>query len=740
MNRSTGRGFVLVGVLMLLIGLVAIALTMTETVTIDHHLVELRYDKQQLGYVAEAGLEHASWALGENESCDNYEAVGPVNFGDHTYSVRISPVSGTPVSLAATATMPDGMSTTLTRADVGVYGAPLVQQFKMGPGDKSAHIEGKEDKQDHNHSGKPNQTLSGDPDDEIRPLFTLNLDELPAAIKVIEATLTLHITGRAGGSLSVGVHRITGDWREDEVTWIDDTGASIFGRWGSAGGDFDATPGGRFSIDDEGSYDIDVTNLVQAWSDRATNHGFLLLAERDSPGKKYDISTGQENDEALHPRLSVTYSCLCGQDCSAGTSATDIFVTSFDDVIELDGTQYEAGDAVNIDVAGATGSAKLLADDSFASDSNIAGIHFDGDTTAYFAVDGFTTIGGDLFNSGDVVRYDIATDTATRVVDRNDFFLANGVNGIHIRSDGTVLLSTVSGGFFNGLYVYPDDVIEFNPTTGSVTRLIDGSTLFATGIANIDALHEFPSGRLALSFDVTSTVLGVSVERDDLLLYDPSGPSASVLFVNTLVSAERASDLSNLDGVHFSIDSDPEPGEVMAGSGYVAEPSAGCPAIYRDDFDSTSFSLNNGTVNFTTGWLEIGESNGGASGDIRVVTDNGLSRLRIRDADNGGEGVQREMDLTIASEATLSLMTRRANLDDSDDFVALSVSDDGGSNWTELDRYAGPDNDEDYVVHSYDLTPYRSATTRIRFLSSSDNGGTDTVYIDNVRVAVGGCP
>ena len=49
---------------------------------------------------------------------------------------------------------------------------------------------------------------------------------------------------------------------------------------------------------------------------------------------------------------------------------------------------------------------------------------------------------------------------------------------------------------------------------------------------------------------------------------------------------------------------------------------------------------------WSTDWLEIGESDGASSGEVGVFSDSSDNRLRVRDNDNGGEGVQREADLS----------------------------------------------------------------------------------------------
>ncbi len=72
---------------------------------------------------------------------------------------------------------------------------------------------------------------------------------------------------------------------------------------------------------------------------------------------------------------------------------------------------------------------------------------------------------------------------------------------------------------------------------------------------------------------------------------------------------------------------------------------------------------------------------------------------------------------------------QRVNLNDSNDYVALEVSYDGGSNWNEIARYAGGANESSFTSESYSLgAGSLSANTQIRFLTPSI-GMTDSRYV-----------
>lgn len=151
----------------------------------------------------------------------------------------------------------------------------------------------------------------------------------------------------------------------------------------------------------------------------------------------------------------------------------------------------------------------------------------------------------------------------------------------------------------------------------------------------------------------------------------------------------------------------------------------------RDQFDNQVYNNNDGSLNWSTNWIEINESDGPQNGDERIRQDAGDNRLRVR---NRSEGIQREADLSSFTQAILSFDYRRRRLDNSNDYVDLDISNDGGATWINLARFAGPTNDPSYQTVAYDITAYRAVNTRIRFLSSPTLGNRDILFFDNVDI------
>lgn len=151
--------------------------------------------------------------------------------------------------------------------------------------------------------------------------------------------------------------------------------------------------------------------------------------------------------------------------------------------------------------------------------------------------------------------------------------------------------------------------------------------------------------------------------------------------------------------------------------------------VTSDDFSSGTYT--GGSGNWVGGWADINEKTDETKGDIRIWSDGGDNRLRVKDND---KGAYREVDLSGFNTATLAFDYRRQGLDSGSDAVSVEISADGGASWTPLDTFAGPATDGSYTGVSYDISAYLAANTRIRFFSSSTLGNNDIVYFDNIVI------
>ena len=115
--------------------------------------------------------------------------------------------------------------------------------------------------------------------------------------------------------------------------------------------------------------------------------------------------------------------------------------------------------------------------------------------------------------------------------------------------------------------------------------------------------------------------------------------------------------------------------------------NSGLGGTLRDEFGAVAYNNNNGTQNWLTSWTETGDgTTSPSSGYVRITS--GVLSLKYTN-----RAIIRQANLTGAMSATLTLKFKRSALDNSSDYVAVQVSANGGSTWTEIDRFAGPAND-----------------------------------------------
>ena len=156
----------------------------------------------------------------------------------------------------------------------------------------------------------------------------------------------------------------------------------------------------------------------------------------------------------------------------------------------------------------------------------------------------------------------------------------------------------------------------------------------------------------------------------------------------------------------------------------------------RDEFNAIAYNGNDGTHNWSNDWQELGESDGPTSGLVRIVSSTYAASgnaLQIGGGSITGRSLSREADLTGASSATLTFSYRRLQLQNPKGSITLSVSSDGGANWTDLQTYRLNGTDPSQVPQTFDITSFIASNTQIRFLGSGKKVG-NYFYADNIQI------
>jgi len=168
----------------------------------------------------------------------------------------------------------------------------------------------------------------------------------------------------------------------------------------------------------------------------------------------------------------------------------------------------------------------------------------------------------------------------------------------------------------------------------------------------------------------------------------------------------------------------------------VTPPPATCVVNARDNFDVQSFSNNDGYFNWADAWTEYDNAGTGpASGKVRITGGELVLDNYTGGEWNGSPGVDREVDLSGYTSATLNFDYQLLGGVDNDDWFRVRVSSDGGSSW---DRTWDIQNigDGSYTF-SEDITPYMSANTVISIrIHDQINAGACCYGATNERIEI----
>jgi hypothetical protein len=619
--------------------------------------------------------------------------------------LEVVTVSGavSPVSITATGSLASGISRSLTRDVVTVYQPPSNIFWQPGAELEDAFIWDGGANRSKNFGTSPILNISNDRNVLIR----FALEALPPGARVADAKLELYLEGGSGVTDGVlDLHAINRSWVEgiynnvnpatgEGVTYSEYDGGNL---WTTPGGDYNAAIIGSITLPSmtPGWYGWNVGSQIQAWLDGAPNYGFLLREGGGNAGDINFVSGDNTTMPEFHPRLSVTLRCECGVSCLIPQGSGNLLLivadaASMTPVEQALQSMFESwGYAVT-----------PLSDDASQAnfDTNVS-IH---DVVYVSETASSATVGTKLTNAPiGVVNEHGDLNDELGIADAKTTVVGASVNVID-----------------NSHYITAPFTSGALPVYSAPMEGITVSGVEATGLQTL-ADWSGAGGLVVLEQGMQTTGGGNAAGRRVTL---PLGRSTAANFnwdylnANGRLIVQRALQwgTGNTDGG--------------------VEPFV-CNGTYLDTFDSRDWDGDDGTMTpWISPWVEVGESDGVNKGDVQVAADQSNYQLQIRDNDNGGEGVEREADLSGAGTATLSFDYRRMNLDNSDDYVAVYVSATGtGGPWTETVRIAGGGNDVSYQVSSHDISGHISAQTAIRLRSSSSMGVTDTVWFDNIQI------
>ena len=210
---------------------------------------------------------------------------------------------------------------------------------------------------------------------------------------------------------------------------------------------------------------------------------------------------------------------------------------SMDGVSTLGGLTFPDEDIVQYDDV--TDTSTLLFDGAnFSENESVNALDVLDAQNILLATAADATLGGLSFRDGDIVQYNLLTDTATLFFDEDLFSVDNDVDAVSLLPNGNIVLSTILSATLGGLSFRDGDLVEYNLLTDTATLFFD-EDLFTAGTADIDAVSVLPNGDIVLSATQTVTLGGLSFRDGDLARYDPVLNTATLFFNEDLFAADK---------------------------------------------------------------------------------------------------------------------------------------------------------------------------------------------------------
>ncbi|TKD55272.1 S-layer family protein [Flavobacterium sp. ASW18X] len=146
---------------------------------------------------------------------------------------------------------------------------------------------------------------------------------------------------------------------------------------------------------------------------------------------------------------------------------------------------------------------------------------------------------------------------------------------------------------------------------------------------------------------------------------------------------------------------------------------------YLDDFNTVSYSNNNGTRNFNSDWIESNDVDSGPTGQNIYIASNRLTFYNL-----SNQSIRRGVDLTSATSASLNFSWQTSGLNGSKNVIVEISSN--GSNFFSLGNFNGNNNSGNFNIN---INQHISSNTVIRIRSGGNNwDNNDFAYIDNFRI------
>lgn len=698
------QGYALVPIVLMLAILASVSLLINLEGGLGSRAAARELESDQSRYLAEAGYSQARWLLSQNTNCTGYTNLPATALGPHSYSVEVTPQSGSPVTLTATGILASGAKSTIRRT-VGVVPSPTT--LVLQPGSEGIDTYLWAGRHDGTNFGTSSTLMINNASAEQTTLLKFDLSSLPTNVVIQSAMLELRVHGGGNNVTNavVDVHHVSRAWVEgiyDDQSPPAGGGATYQSydgqtNWTTPGGDFDSPAVSSVTIStlDPAWYAWNVTDSVAAWFSGTIPNDGLIVRTSAGEADKIPFFSSDHTTSANHPKLTVTYACECGVVCVGPVALT------------LPLAHWKLDDGSGDDAVDSVGG----------HDGKLQG----GDWVT-------GQVGGGLELDGINDRVEVPGED--ELVPTNQMTLMAWVRAASFGGGYQTVLDQDAGGtgstFWFGTW---QNELDFGFWADSEFREV-----FTSGLA----LTVGTWYHVAASFDNATDEVKLYVDgtlvHTGAMAFDPSPEKADITIGRSIDGDYWNGRLDDVR-IYDVVLSEAEISQIAADGGKAV---SACATVVTEDFEASDFKGNTGSGPWSGPWQEINESDGFGTGDEMVLRIVSLDSqvLRVQDNDGGGEGAMRFLDASGHTTGTLSFGYQRTSMGNSDNYVTVDVSGDDGATWTELDRFAGPDNDNGLVSTSYDISAFLGSKVAIRFLGSPLLNRNDRVYFDDIEICL----
>jgi len=204
----------------------------------------------------------------------------------------------------------------------------------------------------------------------------------------------------------------------------------------------------------------------------------------------------------------------------------DMYFTADKD-FDIGSDSYRKGDIVEYE---STPSSTLFFDRDLVTGGNdvLTAVHRHGLSGLIFTTQGNFEIGADSFDRGDLVLYDLNTDTATKFFDRD--LITNGnrnVTAATLLTNGNLIFTTENDFEVGTALFEAGDLALYDFATGTASLYFDRD-LITDGDQEIQSTHVLANGNILFTTAGESTIGSDSYQEGDVILYDFTSGSSSL--------------------------------------------------------------------------------------------------------------------------------------------------------------------------------------------------------------------